>query len=353
MSEGLQALSLRALHASFGAVFGARAGWEVPDHYGDPLAEYAALRESVVAFDRSMRSRVLVAGPDAPEVIRAALAGPVGELQEGRARRSVLLDAEGNIADLVLVARTGAAAYLVSGEPSRRAVLVERLQAAVGPDWEVRVEDRTAMTCAIGLAGPGAAEAAARFAADTLPGRMSALQCSAFEFHGFRGMAVRTSDTGEDGFEFVLAPAVAQHLLGMLRAGGVPLAGAAALECARVEACIPAWEPDLEPGLSPAEADLDVLLGVPGDREGRILAAFLLDGRPLPAGTAVVDGEGRRAGEVRSCLEAWGLKATAGLAIMEAAAAMPGRVFRAGGAELTVVAKPLYRRRAEEQSTRW
>lgn len=353
MSETVMRLALRDAHAAFGAVFGLRRGWEVPLHYGDPAAEYGALRGSAAAFDLSFRSRFMVTGPDAGEVVAAALAGHAGELEEGRAGRFALLDAEGNIADLVLAARTGGAAYLLSGEPERREALGAALAAAVGEGFDVRIDDRTATTCAVGLAGPAAAPAMARHVAEALPGRLGPLHCAAFEFHGFRALAVRASGTGEDGFELVLAPAVASHLLGTLRGAGIALAGWEALETARVEACIPAWAPDLEPGLSPAEADLDVLLGIPGGREGRILAAFLLEGDPVPPGTAVVDGEGRPVGEVRSCLRAGGLKATAGLAIIDAAAAYPGAALRAGGAQLLVAAKPLYRRRTEGSSQRW
>jgi aminomethyltransferase len=295
----------------------------------------------------------MVTGPDALDVLRGALTGAVDGVDEGRARRVVLLDERGKIADLVLVARVGGVAYLVSGEPERRAVLVERLQASVRPDFEARLDDRTETTCALGVAGPGAAELVARFVAEGLPGRLGPLHCVAFEFHGFRALAVRTSGTGDDGFELVLAPAVASHLLGTLRAGGVALAGHQALEVARVESCIPAWEPDLAPGLSPAEADLDVLLGVPSGSQGRILSAFVLEGPPVRPGTAVTDAAGQTVGEVRSCVAAWGLKVTAGLAIMEAATAFPGAGFAAGGARLQVVAKPLFRRRTKENRQQW
>jgi aminomethyltransferase len=352
MSGGVMRLALRETHAAFGATLGVRRGWEVPLAYGDPEGEYRALRAAAAAFDRSARSRFLVTGPDALDVLRGALAGAVEELEEGRAGRFAVLDGEGNIADLVLAARTGGAAYLVSGEPERRGVLGEKLRGAIGDGFEVRVDDRTETTCTIGVAGPGAAQCMAQFVAEALPGRLGPPHCAAFEFHGFRALAVRTSDTGEDGFELVLAPAVASHLLGTLRSAGVALAGAEALEVARVEACIPAWTPDLEPGLSPAEADLDVLLGIPGGREGRILAAFLLEGPAAPPGTAVTDDAGRTVGEVRSCVAAWGLKGTAGLAIIDAAAAYPGAALAAGGARLLVAAKPLYRRRTEG-SARW
>ena len=144
----------------------------------------------------------------------------------------------------------------------------------------------------------------------------------------------------------MLARAVAQHLIETLTAAGVPLAGHEVLEVARVEACIPAFEPDLEPGLSPAEADLDVLLDVAGGAQGRILAALLFEGVGVPpAGTPLTAG-GEPAGEVRSCVRSTALNGTIGLGIIDSRHALPGRELLAGADRATVVAKPFHRRRS-------
>ncbi|GMV86607.1 MAG: aminomethyltransferase [Dehalococcoidia bacterium] len=339
-------LALRDLHAASGAVFSTVSGWSVPMRYGDATAELAALRQGAAMFDRSSRSRFLVTGTDALEVLKAVFAGPVEELQEGRAMRAVALGPGGTIEDLALIARTGGIAYLVSGEPGRREATLARLRAAIEPNWDATVDDRTETTCLIGLAGPGAANVANEHLNEALPARLQALHCLAFEFHGFRGLAIRTSDTGEDGFEFMLAPAVAQHLVETLRAAGIPLAGQEALDIARVEACIPAFEPDLETGLSPAEAELDALLGIDGGPASRVLSAVLLEGPGVPAtGTPLMAG-GEPAGELRSCVRSPSLNATIGLGIIDSRHAFPGREILAGADRAVVVAKPFHRRRS-------
>ncbi len=338
-------LALRELHATNGAVFTVAAGWAVPMRYGDPATELAALRQGAALFDLSSRSRFLVTGTDAVEVLKAVFAGRVEDLEEGRAMRTVALGAGGTIDDVALIARTGGIAYLVSGEPGRRAETLARLQGAIQSDFDARADDRTETTCLIGLAGPEAPQVANEHLSEALPARLQGLQCMAFEFHGFRGLAIRTSDTGEDGFEFMLAPAVAQHLIETLHGAGTPLAGHDALEVARVEACIPAFEPDLEPGLSPAEADLDILLDVPGGAEGRTLTALLFDGVGVPAVATPLMAGDERVGELRSCVRSLSLNATIGLGIIESRHALPGRELRAGADRATVVAKPFYRRR--------
>lgn len=343
--EPLYHLALREVHAAAGAQFVAHAGWSLPASYRTgALAEHTAIRTGAAVIDRSHRSRILVTGTDALDVLRGAFAGHVEDLEEGRSMRTARLDGEGRIRDLVLVARTGCISYLVTGESSQRAETFAALQAAVGDGFEAQVDDRTETTCLISVSGPEAAKVVGEHMADALPSRLPALHCVAFLFHGFRGLAVRTSDTGEDGFEFMLAPAVAQHLIETLRPAA-PLAGLQATEIARVEAAVPAFVPDLEPGLSPAEADLDVLLEIPGGADGRILSGMILEGDPLPAGSPIsVDGE--TVGELRSCLRSPGLNATIGLGIINTRRALPGTLFSVAGTPATVVAKPFYRRRS-------
>lgn len=341
-------LALRDMHAAAGATFGVVDGWSLPLHYGDPRIEYRALRERAVVADRSHRSRIIVSGTDAAEVLDATFSGHPSGLEEGRAMRAVALDDHGTISDLALVVRLSGIAYLVSGEPSRRAATLAMLQASARPDFDVRVDDRTEATCALVITGPGSPELVAAHLSEALPPRLPAMHAASFEFHGFRTSAIRTSDTGEDGFEFMLAPAVAHHVVETLRSQAA-LAGHQALDVARVEACVPAFVPDLEPGLTPAEADLDALLGIDGGTAERILAAVLVDGdEPLPPGTPVVMAgqPGSPVGELRSCLRSEALDATIGLAVLKVQQAFPGTALQtAGGRQVAVSGKPFYRRR--------
>jgi aminomethyltransferase len=337
-------LALKDVHAAAGASMARRHGWMLPAHYGDTGREYQALREQAAVADRSHHSRIMVTGTDAGELLAATFAGHLAELEEGRAMRAVWLDDAGRIGDLVLIARTGGIAYLVAGEPARRMETARQLEQAKGADWDVSIDDRTESTCLLALAGPRAAEVVERFLSDALPARLPTMTAAAFEFHGFRTLAMRASTTGDDGFEFMLAPAVAQHLLETLVAAGVQFAGDDAMEVARLEACIPAWEPDLEPGLTPAQADLDVLLDVPGGDQSMILAGAILEGEPVAAGTTVTI-EGRAAGQVRSCVRSPGMKVTIALALLESGRALPGTSLDVSGTAGTIVAKPFYRRR--------
>jgi aminomethyltransferase len=346
MNPGIYHLALRDLHKAAGATFIQQSGWSLPADYGDPEAEYRALREAAAVMDHSHRSRFIVSGTDSREVLAATFSGHIAELEEGRAMRAATL-AGGLIDDLVLIARTGGINYVVAGEPDRRAATLQRLNDARGPGFDARIDDRTESTCWIALAGPATARIAATAFGEAMGPRLRFMQTAAFEFHGFRALAVRTSGVGEDGFELMVAPAVAQHLLATLGEMDVPLAGAAAHAVARIEACVPAFDPDLAPGLTPGEAGLAELLGLAIETPHRVLAAFVLDGaEPVEAGQHALCA-GRVVGEVRSCVYSAGLGVTIGLAILESAQAVPGTELLVAGRRGAVAAKPLFRRREQ------
>ncbi len=344
MTQPVYHLALRDTHAARGAHFETHHGWSLPADYGDPGAEYGSLRESAVLFDLSYRSRFIVSGTDASVVLGDVFGHAAGEVEEGRAVRAVALR-EGLIDDIVLLTRTGGISYVVVGEAEARASTLGKLREAVASDYDVRIDDRTESTCLLALAGPDSGAVAARHLGEGLPSRVRMLQSAAFEAHGFRSLAIRTADTGDDGFFMMLAPAVVQHLIETM-AEEAPLAGQSAFELGRIEACVPALHPDLEGGVSPAEADLDALLDVPGGSRRALLSAVIIEGDiPASPGTPVQK-DGKRAGELRSCVFSPGLRVTIGLALLDPAYATPGTQLSLPGRGLTVAAKPLHRRRA-------
>lgn len=56
---------LHAATARAGAVFAEEAGWQMPAHYGDPVAEYRAAGEQAAVFDISHHGKIEVVGKDA------------------------------------------------------------------------------------------------------------------------------------------------------------------------------------------------------------------------------------------------------------------------------------------------
>lgn len=343
--ENASRLLLNDMHIAAGAAFVESCGWWLPAHYGDPLAEYGGIRGSAAAIDRSSTSRLLITGPDSGRLITRIFGDTVSELREAEVIRAVVVNDSGAVRDFVLVARTGANAFLVIGEPGQRGETVDRLRGGIPPDWDARVDDRTETTCLIGIVGPEAASVVSNSLSDGLADRVPGMHCVAFEALGFRSLAIRISDTGEDGFILMLAPGVARHAFESVRAGGVPLAGHHAQTIARVEACIPAFSPDLEVGLNPAEADLAGLVSAGSGPVRRMLSALVVDGDTEPATGVPITLGPAAVGEVRSSVRSPLLGSTIALGIVEARCSLPGTVLDIAGSPARVVTKPFYRRR--------
>lgn len=347
MTQPLNAsrLALNEMHVAASATFAERDGWWLPAHYGDPIAEYGAIRASAAVIDRSASSRLLVTGAGSSDLLVRVFGDIVGELQEAEAIRAVALDDDGAVRDFTLVARTGANAFLLMGEPGQRRETTDRLREAISSDIDARVDDRTETTCLVGLVGPEAASVMSKYLSDGLADRLPGMHCIAFEALGFRSLAIRISDTGEDGFALMLAPGVARHTIESVRAAGVPLAGQVAQTIARVEACIPAFSPDLEVGLTPAEADLAGLVSAGSGPVRRMLSALLMDGQgELTSGVPITLGP-TAVGEIRSSVRSPLLGSTIALGVVEAHYSLPGTTLEVAGRPATVVTKPFYRRR--------
>ncbi len=338
-------LTLHDMHAGAGATFAARDGWWLPAHYGDPVAEHRAIREAAAAMDRSFASRLLVTGKKSTELLRRVFGETIADIEESEATRAVTLDEQGAVRDFAVIARTGGASYLVMGEPGQRHETADRLRTATSAEWDARVDDRTETTCMVGLVGPEAASVMSKYLSDGLPDQVPGMHCVAFEALGFRALAIRISDTGEDGFALMLAPGVARHTIESVRAAGVPLVGAIAQTIARVEACIPAFSPDLEVGLNPAEADLAGLVTASSGPVRRMLSALAIDGEIETSTGAPITLGSTTVGEVRSCVRSPLPGSTIALGVVEAHHSLPGTVLEVAGRQARVVTKPFYRRR--------
>jgi len=55
---------LQGYHVKLGAAFEEVAGWNMPAHYGDWIAEHRAVRQTVGLSDLSHRGKVRVTGDD-------------------------------------------------------------------------------------------------------------------------------------------------------------------------------------------------------------------------------------------------------------------------------------------------
>jgi folate-binding protein YgfZ len=80
-----------------GAVFAERFGVELPEHFGDPATEYAAVREAVGLVNASFRGLIEVTGGDRLRWLNGQVTGDVKDLKAGEGKLAAVLDVKGHL----------------------------------------------------------------------------------------------------------------------------------------------------------------------------------------------------------------------------------------------------------------
>src|SRR5690606_5124693 len=88
---------LAGMHRAHGARFAERNGWLLPEHFGDPTAEYRAVREAVGLFDLSHRGLLQFTGPDRVPFLQGMLANDVKSLNPFDGQYAALLTQQGKV----------------------------------------------------------------------------------------------------------------------------------------------------------------------------------------------------------------------------------------------------------------
>jgi folate-binding protein YgfZ len=121
-------IPLHDLAAAAGAAFEEREGWEVPVRYAGVAEEWAAAHEGIGICDRSARSFVRVAGPDAERLLQGLVTSDVAALGPREGQYSLVLTPKGRpVVDLRL-ARDGEDGFLLECEPQAHDALVAVLR---------------------------------------------------------------------------------------------------------------------------------------------------------------------------------------------------------------------------------
>jgi folate-binding protein YgfZ len=131
-------LELSAAHERLGASWTAWRGWRVPEHYGDPAAEYRAAREAAAISDESHAGRILISGPDALDFLHRLSTASIVDLEPARAVPTCLTNEKGRVLDLVLALRTEEGVLLLAGTGSEEVLSAWLGKYHVMEDLEIR-----------------------------------------------------------------------------------------------------------------------------------------------------------------------------------------------------------------------
>ena len=241
-------LSLHEFHRGLGARFAEVNGMGVVEHYGDALAEHAALRLSAGVLDLSFRGRLSLAGADRQRFLNGQVTNNVKELKAGEGCYAALVTAKGKmVSDLNIYCLPDE--LLLDFEPGLSNAVAQRFEKYIIAD-DVQVVDAAPHYGLLSVQGPKSAQAVNPLGLGlSLPekslsfGRVNAPALGeVYCMNHSRGAA-----TGFDLFVPVAAlAAVADKLIAAAKAVGGRACGWQALEIARIEAGIPRFGADMD-----------------------------------------------------------------------------------------------------------
>lgn len=362
---------LHAEHEALGASFTDFGGWDMPLKYGSELAEHRAVRGAAGLFDLSHMGEVRVSGPDAAVFLNTALVGNLAVMSLGRAKYSVICNAEGGIIDDLISYRLADDEYLVVPNAGNAAVVFAEFEKRA-QGFDVTLVDETLTTALVAVQGPAAAEILLKIVDEAdreMVRDMKYYAAAQARVLGKETLVARTGYTGEDGFEVYVPNEQAVALWRALLDAGAPLglipAGLAARDSLRLEAGMPLYGNELGVDTNPYEAGLggivsfkkseqfvgrDVLEGLRESSPARVLVGLTGAGRRAGRAGYAVSVNGERVGEITSGQPSPTLGhpiALAYIASEHAAIGTPVEVDLRGKPEpFEVVALPFYKRGA-------
>ena len=252
-------LNLHEFHVGVGGHFGEVNGMEVVSHYGDALAEHAALRESAGVADLSFRGRLCLTGADRKRFLHGQVTNNVMDLEVGEGCYAALVTAKGRLqSDLNIYSL--AQELLLDFEPGLSGAVVRRLESYIIAD-DVQVADVAPYYGLLTVQGPKSGAVLTSLGWNIhLPAKLLAVSSASDAALG-EIYCVNQPRGSALGFDlFVPAAAlrtVAERLLAVVHPVGGRAAGWEALEMVRVEAGVPRFGCDMDETNLPPETGIE------------------------------------------------------------------------------------------------
>lgn len=236
---------LSDFHQSNGAQFGERDGWLLPAQFGNPAAEYAAVRSAVGFLDLSHRGLLQLTGADRVSFLQGMVSNDVKALKSGEGQYATVLNQQGKVLGDTCVLCSDNSLYLDLWEIIKDKI-AEHLNRYLVAD-EVEITDRTDEYGIISLQGPQAEACLRRVVGQAeLPGRLA--EHRMVNLDNAQVCVVRASTTAETGFDLIIPRSHFKNVAQQLTEAGKQFSGAWVGEEAhnilRVEAGIPRYGVD-------------------------------------------------------------------------------------------------------------
>jgi folate-binding protein YgfZ len=318
---------------------------------------YHALEHGVGLFDRSNRGRLDVTGPDRARFLHNLTTNEVKRMAVGRGHEAFVTSLQGKTLGYVTLLACDDRIVFRS-DPGGLEALRPHLE-KYGLFDDVTLDDVTAESFELHLAGPMADELLGRLGAD-LPGR-DELAHAATRVGGIPVRVIRESPTGRPGLTLIGGANSTAPLVARLRDEGTAMGLAEGnretFEAVRIEAGTPAFGQDVTPDNLPQELGRDAraISFVKGCYLGQEIVARIdalghvnrhlkglhLRGGAVPSAGATIEAGGKPVGTITSAAHSQGWGHPIALALIRTAHATTGtevQLPRTGGTVTAVVA---------------
>jgi len=237
------------LTAAAGAVFADTAGWSLPAHYGDPVAEYQHARADCAFFDVSARGKAEATGKEAASFLHNLCTNDITGMPLGAGCEAFFCNAKAKVVAHALIYHArradGAGAFWLDVAAGENDKLVKHLDHYLIAE-QVELADRTREFAQVHLAGPTANAVLARALGDAVPDLDRLLHMERTFGVNVHSHIRRNDCLGVPGYDIVCLNELAPGLWRMLTAAGAKPAGTEAFELLRVEAGTPVYGIDID-----------------------------------------------------------------------------------------------------------
>jgi folate-binding protein YgfZ len=239
---------LHELTERAGAVLGDDAGWSMPQHYGDAIAEYNAARTSAAIFDVSNRGKIQVAGKDAASFLHNLSTNDINGMPLGAGCEAFFCNPKAKVVGHALIYHVLLGperhAFWLDTAAGESAKLTQHLNRYLIAE-DAEIADRTEEFCQVHLAGPNAKAILTRALADEVPHLDPLLHMERTFGVNVNSHIRRNDPLGLPGYDIVCLSALAPGLWRMLTEAGTKPAGLDAYKLLRVEAGTPLYGKDI------------------------------------------------------------------------------------------------------------
>ena len=189
--------------------------------FGDPQAEFAALRSECGVYDLGFRAKISLTGGDRVRWLNGMVTNNIRDLAAGHGVYAFLLNPQGRILGDLYAYNRGES-ILVDTDSAQAEKILATFDHYIIMD-DVDVTNLSEQLTALGIAGPSSPDvlSAAGF---TIP-EMTPLQSQSVTWHGLDCTVVRGEDAQHPAYEIWLPPESVRQLWDALRAAGASPVG--------------------------------------------------------------------------------------------------------------------------------